>query len=455
MADPPSPTGVGSPIVVCADEQDDVDIDAARWAALAEAVLRAEGASGELTLTFVDPSRDRVAERRAHGRRRVRPTCCRSRSMPPTPASSRRHRRSTARRCSSATSCVCPAIAAIAAPDHGGSARRRAGAAGRARHPPRARPRPRRTGRDGSDARARARACCRSTTGTGPCRRTFRAGRAGAERAVTAVAWTTIDTVMLLAIVLLLFVLMFFAVAETSLNRISRVKAQAIADSSGKRSARALYRLVSHPERFINPILVTITFCQTGQAFLTSLLADRLFGGTGVIIGFFLNVIFFFVLAEAMPKTWAVLSAERAALATARITEWVVSFPPLRAHLAGVDRAHQHPAPGQGSQGGAVRERAGAVGHRRGGGRGRGDRARGTPADREHHRVRRHRRPRGDGAAAGHGRRHRHVDGHPGARPRDRPRVQPAAGVGHQRRRHRRSRLHQGSDPRRARRSRR
>jgi CBS domain containing-hemolysin-like protein len=153
---------------------------------------------------------------------------------------------------------------------------------------------------------------------------------------VTAIVWTTIDTVMLVAIVLLLFVLMFFAVAETSLNRISRVKAQAIADSSGKRSARALYRLVSHPERFINPILVTITFLQTGQAFLTTLLADRLFGATGVVVGFFLNVIFFFVLAEAMPKTWAVLSAERAALATARITEWVASFPPLRAISRGL-----------------------------------------------------------------------------------------------------------------------
>ena len=147
---------------------------------------------------------------------------------------------------------------------------------------------------------------------------------------MTAVVWSTIDTLMLIAIVLLLFVLVFFAVAETSLNRISRVKAQAIADSSGKASARALVRLVSHPERFINPILVTITFCQTGQAFLTSLLAARVFGGLGVIIGFFLNVILFFVLAEAMPKTWAVLSAERAALATARLTELIVSFPPLR-----------------------------------------------------------------------------------------------------------------------------
>jgi CBS domain containing-hemolysin-like protein len=31
-----------------------------------------------------------------------------------------------------------------------------------------------------------------------------------------------------------------------------------------------------------------------------------------------------------MPKTWAILSAERAALSTAPITEWIVSFPPLR-----------------------------------------------------------------------------------------------------------------------------
>jgi probable rRNA maturation factor len=54
VADPPSRTGGTAPTVVCADEQDDVDIDAARWSALAEAVLRAEGATGELTLTFVD-----------------------------------------------------------------------------------------------------------------------------------------------------------------------------------------------------------------------------------------------------------------------------------------------------------------------------------------------------------------------------------------------------------------
>ncbi len=151
-----------------------------------------------------------------------------------------------------------------------------------------------------------------------------------------AAEFTSVDLAMVLAIVVLLGVLVFLAVAETALNRISRVKAQAIAEARGTKSAQALERLVTHPERFINPVLVTVTFAQTGQAFLTSLLAARLFGPVGVLVGFVLNVIVFFVLSEAMPKTWAVLSTERAALATARATEALVSFPPLRALSRGL-----------------------------------------------------------------------------------------------------------------------
>ena len=145
-----------------------------------------------------------------------------------------------------------------------------------------------------------------------------------------AASFTSVDLVMAIVIVLLLFILVLLAVAETSLNRISRVKAKAIAESRGTKAAQSLERLVTHPERFINPVLVTITLCQTGQAFLTSLLASRLFGAVGVAVAFLLNVVVFFVVSEAMPKTWAVLSAERAALATARFTEALVNFPPLQ-----------------------------------------------------------------------------------------------------------------------------
>lgn len=145
-----------------------------------------------------------------------------------------------------------------------------------------------------------------------------------------AVEFTGVDLAMVVAIVVILVILVVLAVAETALNRISAVKAQALADELDTPAARALERLVTHPERFINPVLVTVTFLQTGQAFLTSLLAARLFGPFGVVIGFLLNVMVFFVLSEAMPKTWAVLHAERAALRTARLVEALVAFPPLR-----------------------------------------------------------------------------------------------------------------------------
>jgi putative hemolysin len=146
-----------------------------------------------------------------------------------------------------------------------------------------------------------------------------------------AVSVSTTDAWMMVGILVLLVMLTFLAVAETALNRISRVKAVAIAEQHPSKSSAALARLVSHPERFITPLLVTVSIIQTGQAFLTSLVADSLFGPAGVAIGFVINIVVFFVLTEAMPKTWAVMRSERAALATARFTEWLVGFPPLRA----------------------------------------------------------------------------------------------------------------------------
>ncbi len=145
-----------------------------------------------------------------------------------------------------------------------------------------------------------------------------------------AVELSSTDVWMLVAIVLLLLVLGFLAMAETALNRISKVKAQAMAESSGSRSARSLARLASHPERFLNALLVTVTICQTGQAFLTSIVADNLFGTPGVIVAFVLNVVVFFVLAEAVPKTYAVIHPERAALLSTPATSVLVSFPPLQ-----------------------------------------------------------------------------------------------------------------------------
>jgi CBS domain containing-hemolysin-like protein len=139
----------------------------------------------------------------------------------------------------------------------------------------------------------------------------------------TAEAW------MLVAVAVLLVLLAFLALAETAINRISVVKAQALV-ADERRGAPALLELVREPEQFLNPVILAVNIAQTVQAVLTGIVADRLFGPVGVVIGVVLNVVVFFILTEALPKTWAVLNPERAALVSARPVSWLVRFWPLR-----------------------------------------------------------------------------------------------------------------------------
>ncbi len=143
------------------------------------------------------------------------------------------------------------------------------------------------------------------------------------------IAFSAIDGWMLVTVGVLLVILIFLAVAEMGMSRMTKPKAAALADR-GAKSGRALMKLVNEPERWVNPLLLTVNVCQTVQATLTGIVSGRLFGPPGVVIGVVLNVLVFFVLAEAVPKTYAVLYSERAALVTARPTLALVSFPVLQ-----------------------------------------------------------------------------------------------------------------------------
>ncbi|MGA0864039.1 MAG: DUF21 domain-containing protein, partial [Ilumatobacteraceae bacterium] len=88
---------------------------------------------------------------------------------------------------------------------------------------------------------------------------------------------TTADWWMIVVIGVLFFALVVMAVAEMGLSRISKPKAQALADT-GARGGAALLAMVSHPERWVNPLLLSVNVCQTVQATLTGVVAGRLFG---------------------------------------------------------------------------------------------------------------------------------------------------------------------------------
>ena len=114
---------------------------------------------------------------------------------------------------------------------------------------------------------------------------------------------TSADVWMLVIIGILLVGLIFLSLAEMSLSRITKQKAQALVEQKAK-SAKLILKLASEPTRWINPLLLTVNIFQTVQATLTGIVAGRLFGAAGVLIGVTLNVIIFFLLAEAVPKTY-------------------------------------------------------------------------------------------------------------------------------------------------------
>ena len=135
---------------------------------------------------------------------------------------------------------------------------------------------------------------------------------------------------LIAAIALLLLIAILLAIAETSLTRISRVKAMTLEDE-GRRGAGVLSKLIEHPERFLNTILLVILIVQTVQTSLATLLALRIFDNTAVASGaaVFFNVVVTYVVAEAAPKTWALQHTERAALLTAPFVRGLIAFPPL------------------------------------------------------------------------------------------------------------------------------
>ena len=141
---------------------------------------------------------------------------------------------------------------------------------------------------------------------------------------------TAVDYWMLAGIGLILVILIFLSLAEMSLSQLTKPRAAALAEK-GAKSGKALVRLAAEPTMWVNPLLLTVNVCQTVQATLMGIVSGRLFGPAGVAVGVIINVMLFFVLAEAVPKTYALLNPVRGATATAGPISLLVRFWPLRA----------------------------------------------------------------------------------------------------------------------------
>lgn len=122
---------------------------------------------------------------------------------------------------------------------------------------------------------------------------------------------------MLIAAIIALVALgSVLALAESSISRMTRMRA-ALLHEEGYRNAAVLERIESDPASHLNAIYLTVMFAQNGSAILVAILADRHFGGLGITV---LSVVFtvaYFVVVEAMSKTFGILHSDRVALALA------------------------------------------------------------------------------------------------------------------------------------------
>ena len=139
---------------------------------------------------------------------------------------------------------------------------------------------------------------------------------------------STAEWAIAVAVVVLFLAAIVLSVAETALTRVSKAKAQALAETAGRRG-EILVGLVEHQE-WLNPVLLVVLSTQLVQSTLLGVLSARLLGGWGVVGATVVNVTLFFVVAEVAPKTWAIQHTDRAALAAARPVKVLAGLPPLR-----------------------------------------------------------------------------------------------------------------------------
>ena len=134
----------------------------------------------------------------------------------------------------------------------------------------------------------------------------------------------------LLAVIIALFLFsILLALSETAFTRMSRIRALALEEEEQKGAGR-LARMLEHPEETLNVVLLLVLVSQLTSASLIGVLLDRLFGPYGVIAGIVIQIVVFFVIAEVIPKTFAIQNTDRAALGVSRFLYAVTYFPPLR-----------------------------------------------------------------------------------------------------------------------------
>jgi CBS domain containing-hemolysin-like protein len=134
---------------------------------------------------------------------------------------------------------------------------------------------------------------------------------------------------LVFAVVVLVAIGTMLALAEASLTRMSRVRAISLRQE-GRQNAVLLEKIAADLPRYLNAVYLTALLIQNGSAVLVAFLAERTFGGLGITLVSLGFTLAYFVVVEAMGKTFAVLHSDRVALFLAPLVwllAWALALP--------------------------------------------------------------------------------------------------------------------------------
>ncbi len=125
------------------------------------------------------------------------------------------------------------------------------------------------------------------------------------------------------SVLVLLLLSAFFSGSETALTATSRARIAHLA-RQGDIRALILKSLLDMPERLIGAILLGNNLVNILASALATSLFLKLFGAAGVVWATFVMTALVLVFGEVLPKTYAILNAEKVALRVAPVIRWVV-----------------------------------------------------------------------------------------------------------------------------------
>ena len=128
---------------------------------------------------------------------------------------------------------------------------------------------------------------------------------------------------ILLAILVLIVLSAFFNASETGLTASSRARMHSL-EQDGNKRARTVNKLLASPEKMIGAVLLGNTLVDVLASALASSLAVMMVGDVGVIYATVIMTVLIVIFAAVLPKTYALVSPDKAALLVAPAMRVVV-----------------------------------------------------------------------------------------------------------------------------------